>query len=479
MWTFLGVLFVVAALVMLGIKFIVPLRTEDQTVQNRFGGRDTLKAHPKFLTNWKPIHSLYLGILGILMFLIPMCYIYAQQGRQYYVVNPFGGVTCYYDAGVKIIMPFSRVQEWEKIIDIKTVADGEPTEGIDGVISDFTEYTAKDLETGKPATYKLYGVGARFNDQVRGNIRVSVRIQLPQDDESFIQLVEDFRDPKNLTNNTLIPTVKEQIINCSYMYSAEDYVSGEAANFRQSLDDALKIGGLAVEKHQKLDTIFSEIQDTNGNRQIRDIKTIVDVKPKLDQNGHEIRVQHDITKNKLLVVQVIVDKVNLEPKFQQKLERQRDISAQKSIEIQLTETAQMEQQRIVAQGERDKASKRVDEEKKQVGTLISIETDLKKEETNKQLAAIQLETEKLNAQKMKVAADAKRYELQNANGLSEEVKAKLANDLAKTEAIASAIKDAKWPTTYINGGTGNGNGQQSFLEQLIGAELAKSMLKKE
>lgn len=424
---------------------------------------------------WTPKYSLWFIIIGIVVLIIPFTYFYANQGRQYYVVNPFGGVSCYYDAGVKIIMPFSRVQEWEKIIDIKTVADGEPSDGIEGIINDYNEYTVNDLETNKPVTHKLWGVSARFNDQVRGNVRVSVRIQLPTDDASFVKLVEDFREPKNLINNTLIPTVKEQIINTAYMYSAEDYVSGDAANFRQSLDDNLKIGGLAVDKSEKLDTIYSEIQDTLGHRQIRDIKTIVDVKPKLDANGHEIRIPHDITKNKLLVVQVIVDKVNLEPKFQQKLEKQRDISAQKSIEIQLTETAKMEQQRIIAQGERDKASKRVEEEKKQVATLIAIETDLKREETNRQLAKIQLETEKLNAQKIKVAAEAKSYEIKCADGLSEHKKAILENELAKAEAFANAIKEAKWLSTYINNG---GNGQSNLLEQLIGAEIAKGIVNK-
>lgn len=206
---------------------------------------------------WTPKYSLWFIIIGIVVLIIPFTYFYANQGRQYYVVNPFGGVSCYYDAGVKIIMPFSRVQEWEKIIDIKTVADGEPSDGIEGIINDYNEYTVNDLETNKPVTHKLWGVSARFNDQVRGNVRVSVRIQLPTDDASFVKLVEDFREPKNLINNTLIPTVKEQIINTAYMYSAEDYVSGDAANFRQSLDDNLKIGGLAVDKSEKLDTIYS------------------------------------------------------------------------------------------------------------------------------------------------------------------------------------------------------------------------------
>ena len=49
--------------------------------------------------------------------------------------------------------------------------------------------------------------------------------------------------------------------------------------------------------------------------------------------------------------------------------------------------------------------------KEQVKALIAIETKLKQEETNKKLAAIALETERLNAEKKKVTADAEAYEI--------------------------------------------------------------------
>lgn len=473
-FTILGILLIVFALTMLVVKSVVPLRTESKTIGEGFRAT-TLPPHPKFLTSWNFRKSLLTFVGGVILMFVSSCFFYAKQGHQYYVANMFGGVSCYYEPGLKLIVPFSRVQEWEKIIDIKTVANGEATNGIDGVISETTEYTATDLESGKTQTYKLNGIPVRFNDQVRANVQVSVRIQLPQNDEAFIALVEDFREPHNLVYNTLIPTVKEQVINCAFLFSGEDYVSGEAANFRQALDDALKIGGLAVNKKEKPDTVFSDIE-VDGQRKILDISRVVIVTPKLDANGKEIRIDHDIKKNQLVVSQVIVDHVNLEPKFQQKLERQRDISAQKSIEIQLTETAEMEQQRIIAQGERDKAEERVIEEKKQVKVLIAIETDKKEEETARELAAIRYETEKINAQTTKVMADAKAYEIANADGLSERQKYELDIELEKAKYYAKAIENAKFPTFFINGGSGPSGNGGSFLEQLIGAEMAKRMI---
>ena len=44
--------------------------------------------------------------------------------------------------------------------------------------------------------------------------------------------------------------------------------------------------------------------------------------------------------------------------------------------------------------------------------------------------------------------------------------------------VAAELKSLQLPTTYING-SGGSNGGSSILEQLIGAELAKGMLKKQ
>ena len=56
----------------------------------------------------------------------------------------------------------------------------------------------------------------------------------------------------NLVNNTIVPTVKEQLINTAYMFAAQDYISGEAQNFRQVFEEQLKGGAFAVEKLKKL-----------------------------------------------------------------------------------------------------------------------------------------------------------------------------------------------------------------------------------
>lgn len=47
MWTFLGILIIFVALIMLGIKWLIPLRTESKIVETRYGGHEKFSAHSK------------------------------------------------------------------------------------------------------------------------------------------------------------------------------------------------------------------------------------------------------------------------------------------------------------------------------------------------------------------------------------------------------------------------------------------------
>jgi hypothetical protein len=480
--TIIGVLLLIMAIVSFVGSFLVS--KEPREVNNGMGGTYT-KYPPGFVKLLSAKIGSAVAIVGVVFIILGSALFYSRPGHQYFIVNPFGTKYAVMDSGYKLIMPFSRVQEWEKYIDVKVVSKNsegeftESTEGVDGVISDEVIFTV--TVNGQEVERKYYGIPITFIDKVRGVVSLSSRFELPQDPDSFIKLAEEFRHPMNLVNNTLIPTVREQVINTAYMFSADDYVSGDASNFRQTLDDQLKNGGFAVDKIEKRDTLYLNIGVTEDvkakDREIREIKTYYKVDKRLDKNGLPIRIEHDITKNKIMISQVIVDDVDLEPKFRQKLEMQRDISAQKGIELQKIETAEAAKKRIAAEGERDKTQERVIQEKEQVKKLIAIETKVKEEESKRQLAVIALETSKLDSQKRKVDAEAKRYELQQADGLSEAEKyiidankeVGLANAAAKREMFRNL-------TTYIeSGGSGKGNGS-SIMTDVIAADYVTNQL---
>jgi hypothetical protein len=404
---------------------------------------------PPFLLMFTQKFSVALASVGMLLVLLPNLFFWAEPGYQYFLVYPTGQTDAVMTQGIKF-RGFAKVVPWQKYIDVKVVEGEEPTEDIEGVM--------------KP-------IPIRFIDQVTATVKLSGRFQLPSDEASFINMAVKFRSMDNLVQNTLIPTVREQTNNTGYMFAAQDYISGEAQSFRQTLDEQLKDGAYAVIKLETRDTIFTDIQKENVSREIKEIRSTYTVE-KVLENGVPKRIPHELTENHILVSQVIVDDVMLEPTFKQRLEAQRDESAKRQIEQQKIETAKAAQARIVAEGERDKAAERVAQEKEQVKQLIAIETKLKQERTNKELAAIALETERLKSQQKKVAADAKAYE--NAKlvtaGLTPQERAEW--QYKTSVGVAEQLSKLQFPSTMIIGGE---DGQGTPLESLIGAAMAKQL----
>ena len=317
--------------------------------------------------------SLTIVGIGALFIALPYLFFWAEPSYQYFVVYPSGKKSTIMSEGIKF-RGFAKITPWQKFIDVKVVSNGEDDRDIEG---------------------RMEPIPIRFIDQVTATTKLSTRFQLPADKESFIDLAIEFRSLQNLANNTIIPTVREVVSNTGYMFAAQDYISGSASDFRVAIEEQLKDGAYSVEKLEYRDTVVTAIEQEN--REITEIQTRYEVQKREDENGKFIRIPHDINENNIIVAQVIVDDVVLEQVFKQRLEAQEDESAKRQLEQQKIKTAKDAQARIIAEGERDKAAERVTQEKEQVKALISIETKLKQEETNKKLAAIALETERLKA----------------------------------------------------------------------------------
>ena len=394
MITFIAILFII----FVGVMVIVypMLRKEDS--QNRYGNR--IPKSPQFLLMWDGKTRLKFLVLAFGIIILDQSTFFAREGNQYYVLSKLTGHrTAVISPGLKFTIPFSIKQEWSKYIDVKgipTTQNGELTESTDGI------------EGVIPG-----GVKVMFIDRAMANVYLSVRFELPNDEDSFIKLVETYKTPENLIKNTLLPTINEQLTNVSFMYSADEYVSGGASDYKLTIEDALKNGGFVVRREEFIDTLYTpEILTVDSlvskPRAIQEIRKFTK-NTKVLVNGIPKRTEHEINANKVITASVIVSDVALEKSFTDKLKQQRDISAEKIIEIQKIETAAAAQQRIIAEGERDKAAERVTQEKAQVAKLISIETQVKEEESKRQLAEIAVQTAELESKAVKVMADAESY----------------------------------------------------------------------
>ena len=442
MFQFLGVVLILISVGLLIVKAIKP----------------TNGSLPGFIEKFNIKKMLSGIIVGMLLFVLGMSLFYSEAGNQYFIVGPLGQKSGITTEGYKFIMPFSKITPWQKYIDVKV-----PLKNMD-------EDALSEIEG------KMAPIGIRFIDQVTATALVSIRFQLPQDEPSFVDLAIKFRSMTNLINNTLIPTVNEQMINTGYMYSAQNYISGDAQSFKQTFEEQLKGGAYAVKKIELKDTLFNQVDSAHigAPRGVKEIKTRYLVE-KVLINGVPKRIQHEITENKILVSQVIVDKIVLEKAFKKRLEKQRDESAKRQLEQQKIKTAKDTKERIIAEGERDKAAERVAKEKEAITILVAEQTTLEKEKTKLAQASIKYEKDIIEAKSVKVKADAKAYELSRADGLSEEVKFIQQQQTKRTTVMAKAIENAKWPTTFVSGGSG-GSGGGSIMEQMVGANLATKLL---
>jgi hypothetical protein len=446
--TILGIIIIIVGLIMLVLR--PQLMETDQYGENANGDRIRIASKsPSWLLMFNRKLSIAAIISGGFLITLPYLFFWAEPGYQYFVVYPNGKKDAVMTEGIKF-RGFAKITPWQKFIDVKVVSENEDDDDIEG---------------------RMQPIPIRFIDQVTASTKLSTRFQLPADKESFIEMAIEFRSLQNLTNNTLIPTVREVVSNTGYMFAAQDYISGSASDFRVAIEEQLKDGAFSVEKTEYRDTVVTAIEQ--GEREIKEVQTRYEVSKRVDQNGQFIRIPHDINENNIIVAQVIVDDVVLEQVFKQRLEAQRDESAKRQLEQQKIKTAKDAQARIIAEGERDKAAERVTQEKEQVKALISIETKLKQEETNKKLAAIALETERLRATAQKVKADAESY--QNAKlvsaGLTPQQRAELEKQIAI--GVAKEYAKIKFPTTMIISGGEDGGGTP--LEALIGAAMTKQL----
>ncbi|MCK5788054.1 MAG: hypothetical protein KAH32_03595, partial [Chlamydiia bacterium] len=244
----------VLALVLLGAYYAVTkVSLMDDVAGNEWDGNTRRYTTVKEQRNpfyGKGITGPSVGVVvfGAVLFIASLVF-FALPGKQYFIVSPTGQKTAIMAEGLKFVMPLSKIQEWDKFIDVRVASesmDEEALAELEGVMAP---------------------IGIRFVDQVTADAYPAVRFQIPSDPESFIAMAIKYRSVTNLVNNTLIPTIKEQVLNAGYMFSAQDYISGEAQNFRQTFEEMLKGGAYKVKKITILDTIYDDLG------KIRNIKT--------------------------------------------------------------------------------------------------------------------------------------------------------------------------------------------------------------
>ena len=174
-----------------------------------------LKTTPTILNWFSTKRSIQITIVGLILSVISGMFFYAEPGTAYAVQYPWGGQKAVFNQGIHTKM-------WGRLIPIQfempikyVMADPE------GGLGDQSQYA--------------YINAARqweFNDAVKGRIATSIVISInTTDDDQFLSVADRNKTEKNLIRSRIIPNIDQSIKNTCKLMAAQDYISGQAADF--------------------------------------------------------------------------------------------------------------------------------------------------------------------------------------------------------------------------------------------------------
>ncbi len=429
-------------------------------------GLISLIAKPLFKSfmslEWLTVRRSIQAILfGLLLSFVTGMFFYAEPGTAYAVQYPWGGQKAVFHQGIQTKM-WGRLIPIQFEMPIKYVMPNE-----DGSLPEQSEYTHVDRAREW-----------EFNDAVKGRIATSIVISInTANAEQFLSVADRNKSEANLIQSRIIPNIDQSIKNTCKLMAAQDYISGQAADFDRFFQDQLENGMYVLEEYQLEEkpeiigdsTTIRTVVNNKSSRQKR-------YRVKKDDKGNVVRVNgNSLGSYGLTVVQAVVNEIDWEPTFDQRLKLQKEEVAQTQLEKQQAEREYFRAQKEKAKGEAEKAIERARLEKEQIQQTITAETEAKVAEFNLIMEKKQFEVEQYKAKSKKVAADAQYYE--NAKlvsaGLTPQERAEW--NYKTAVGVAGELKMLQLPTTYIESSGKSGN-KSNLLESLIGAELAKKMI---
>tara|TARA_R110001632_G_scaffold130556_3_gene244657 strand:+ start:264 stop:1601 length:1338 start_codon:yes stop_codon:yes gene_type:complete len=417
----------------------------------------------KFLNSITKTRSIQLTVLGIVMSVFTGMFFYADAGTAYAVQFMSGGDKMITTQGVKL-------KYWGRIIPLSYEIS----------IKDIIIYDKDDLPKNGQGIYNRKAQKWEFSDAIKAEISTSVIVGVNiNDEEIFLNMADRNKSEGKLIFGRVLPNIDAAIKNTCKLMDAQDYISGQASDFDRYFRDQLENGMYQVEQYYEAENVSEIVGDTSTIRKIKVGKSSKQKKFRIKRDADGTIVRDDSNSLKqygLKIYQAQVTGIDWESSFDERLDLQKNEVAQTQLEKQQAEREYYRAKKEVAKGESEKAKERARLEKIQIQQTIEAETEAKVAGFNLIKEKKQYEVELYKAKSKKVAADAQYYE--NAKlvsaGLTPQEKAEW--DFKTAVGVAGQLKELKLPQTYIEGSK-NGSGG-NLLESLIGAELAKSMIKK-
>ncbi|ELR73632.1 hypothetical protein C900_02036 [Fulvivirga imtechensis AK7] len=395
---------------------------------------------------------------GMFLIFINGLFFYSEAGYCYLVQYPTGKQIAELRPGYHLKW-WGEVVPWKKVVTVKFVSSEEKQQD-------------NQTYSGNRTT-----IPVRFNDAVKADLALSARFRLPEDPELFLKMALEFRNQENLVNGSLIPSCMEIAKNSARLISAQEYIAGRGGELESAVLDQLEKGMYILDAQEMKPELPDSISALASNRIIEN-RTLIryDVNKRRNDDGSIMRKKHPIAEYGIIVSQATVEDVNPEQRFKEMLGKQRDAAAQASIEKERAKQAEYEKQRIIAEGEAEKAKIKVNMEKEQITALITMETEKKREQVNVEKHKLELQSARLKAEEVKVLADAEAYKKHKVMEADGALEMKLQTFEKVHSAYAQAIAGTQLvPTTYIGGSDQKGTPSAMDFINIATANMAKDL----
>ena len=193
------------------------------------------------------------------------------------------------------------------------------------------------------------------------------------------------------------------------------FIGGKGGDFENAVLDQIRNGIYLLNIEEERSSRGAQAITEREARTIQQDQTVqVRVRIRRDNAGMEMRKDaqdHPLKKFGLVLVQANVQEVDPDPAFKDKLKEQREAAAQVAIERQNARKEEERKKRIIAQGEAEKAEKKIELEKQQIERVIAGETKAKEAEQDQVKKVTEATTRKREAE---IEYERKQIELETA-----------------------------------------------------------------
>lgn len=410
----------------------------------------------------------------ILFIVIKNSVFYAEPGYVYHVRTITGGEHAVSDVGYQFYF-FGRWNSWKRAMTVQAIEGG-----IAGISA---EKESSDTSASLPV------LNIMFLDQVDADAQATVRYSIPTDQEGFLKIAHEYRNPENLLRTALIPAFKETLQATASLMSAESYYSGGRTEFNTEFENQMGNGIYVVRREEQRESIKKNTRGT-ANAALRtdqqeygdEVKISFVVKKLLDENGMPRRKAQKFTDFGVQVVDARVTDMRPNMRFVERMQLKQKASADRAIARE--QRIQEEEQRLlaIARGEREVAERQAKAKVTQIQKTTDAETEkqlaLTESQKLKEQAEIQKQTAEINLKKARIEAETKRT-LAEAEAYQKKVILEADNALAqKLEAEieiqklwADAFSKRNVPTNVFGSGasgspTGSDSETKAFMQML-------------